>query len=83
LADALVSGVREGEEGGGRDGRVAGGVEGGGDGWASVAGEGLGAVSGYGGDDAGGDVDAADAVVCGVRQIEVASGVDGDAVREG
>ncbi len=52
--------------------RCARGVERGGGGGAVVAGEGLGAVAGYGGDDAGGGVDAADAVVGGVGQVEVA-----------
>ncbi len=40
-------------------------------------------MSGDGGDLAGGDVDAADALVGGVGEVEVARGVEGEAVREG
>ena len=83
LADALVAGVGEGEEGGGRDCGAARSVEGGGSGGASVTREGLGAVAGDGGDDAGDGVDAADALVGGVREVKVSAGVEGEAVREG
>ena len=43
-----------------------------------VAGEALGSVACDGGDDAGGGVDAADAVVGGVGDVEIAGGVEGD-----
>ncbi len=57
--------VREGESGGGCGG--------------GVAGEARDAGAGDGGDDAGGGVDAADAVVVGVGEVEVVGGVEGEA----
>jgi hypothetical protein len=82
LADAAVASVSEGEEAGGRESGGAGRVERGGGGGAVVAGEALGAVTSDGGDDAGGGIDAADAVVGGVGEVEVAGGVDGEALWE-
>ncbi len=82
LADSVVVGVCEGELVCGEDGGT-GGVEGGGGGGSGVAGEALRAGAGDSGNDAGGGVDAADAVVGGVGEVEVAGGVDGQAVWEG
>src|SRR6202011_1558325 len=66
------------EAGGGRGGG-SWGVERGGGGGAGVSGEGLSSLPGYGGDDAGGGVDTADAVIRGVGEVDVAGGVDREA----
>ncbi len=49
---------------------------------AVVSSEGLRALSGDGGDGSGGGVDAADSLVGGVSYVEIAGGVEGEAVGE-
>ena len=78
-ADAMVGGVGEVEVAGGVDGEAVRKGESGGGGGAVVSGEGWSAGTGDGGDDAGGGVDAADAVVVGVGEVEVVCGVEGEA----
>ena len=75
----MVFGVGYVEVAGGVDGEAAGEGEGCVGGGAVVSAVGCGAGSCDGGDDAGSGVDATDAVVVGVGQVEVAGGVGGEA----
>jgi hypothetical protein len=72
----VVVGVGEVEIVGGVKREAGGRVDGGGGGGTVVSGEALSAVACNGGDDAGRDVDAANAVVAGVSEVEIVLGVD-------
>ncbi|NYF89820.1 hypothetical protein HDF08_001887 [Edaphobacter lichenicola] len=78
LADAVVVGVGKVEIAGGVDGNARGRVDGSGEDGGPVAGVALRACAGDGGDETSAGIDAADAVVRGVGEIEVAGGVDGE-----
>ena len=80
LADAVVAGVGEVEVAGGVEGEGGGEIELGGGGEGVVAGEAGDAGAGDGGDDAGGEVEFADAVVVGVGDVEIVRGVEGQAL---
>ncbi len=79
LADAMVAGVGDVEVFCWIEGEGRGEVELGGGGGGVVAGE-AGGGSRDGGDDAGGEVEFADAVVVGVGDVEVVCGVEGEAL---
>src|SRR2546429_100467 len=82
LADAVICGVRDKEIARGVDGDASRVPQLGTGGGAPVAAEASITGAGDGGDDPGAERDPADAVVRGVRDEEVAAGVDGDMVRE-